>query len=186
MIKIFLNSVTQSHELIDKLTCRCKIFDQYELWFSYDCIGNNQSNLSSQQCIGSLLSSSSFWKKFIPTNAQAKMSSIETLHQSNDYRYKLPSNVFTSTRNKDSCFCPKESHDSTIRTCPPTGTLNVSACNFGTPIIASFPHFYTGNESLFEKIVGLEPRQDRHESYIDLHPVSMQLLNIYFFYRGKF
>lgn len=104
------------------------------------------------------------------------MSSIETLHQSNDYRYKLPSNVFTSTRNKDSCFCPKESHDSIIRTCPPTGTLNVSACKFGTPMIASFPHFYLGNESLFEKIVGLEPRQERHESYIDLHPVNIQLL----------
>lgn len=91
-------------------------------------------------------------------------------------RYKLPSNVFTSTRNKDSCFCPKESHDSIIRTCPPTGTLNVSACKFGTPMIASFPHFYLGNESLFEKIVGLEPRQERHESYIDLHPVNIQLL----------
>lgn len=37
-------------------------------------------------------------------------------------------------------------------------------------MIASFPHFYLGNESLFEKIVGLEPRQERHESYIDLHP----------------
>lgn len=116
------------------------------------------------------------FERNLPTNAQAKMSSIETLHQSNDYRYKLPSNVFTSTRNKDSCFCPKESHDSIIRTCPPTGTLNVSACKFGTPMIASFPHFYLGNESLFEKIVGLEPRQERHESYIDLHPVNIQLL----------
>lgn len=118
------------------------------------------------------------FERNLPTNAQAKMLSIETLHQSNDHRYKLSSNVFASTRNKDSCFCPKESHDSTIRICPPTGTLNVSACNFGTPMIASFPHFYTGNESLFEKIVGLEPRQERHESYIDLHPVNIQLLNI--------
>ena len=84
------------------------------------------------------------FERNLPTNAQAKMSSIETLHQSNDYRYKLPSNV--------------------------------SACKFGTPMIASFPHFYLGNESLFEKIVGLEPRQERHESYIDLHPVNIQLL----------
>lgn len=84
-------------------------------------------------------------------------------------RYKLPSNVFTSTRNKDSCFCPKESYDSVTRICPPAGTFNISACQFGTPLIVSFPHFYSGDESLFHKIEGLTPQQDRHESYVDLH-----------------
>ncbi|XP_017764446.1 PREDICTED: lysosome membrane protein 2-like [Eufriesea mexicana] len=86
-------------------------------------------------------------------------------------RYKLPSNVFTSPRNKDSCFCPKESYDSiNVRRCPPVGTFNLSACKFGTPVLVSFPHFYSGEESLFEKIDGLMPRQEHHESYIDLHP----------------
>ncbi|XP_029051000.1 scavenger receptor class B member 1-like [Osmia bicornis bicornis] len=85
-------------------------------------------------------------------------------------RYKLPSNVFTPTTNKDSCFCPKESHDSLRRTCPPVGTLNVSACKFGSPMLVSFPHFYAGDESLFQRIEGLEPDQERHESYIELHP----------------
>lgn len=87
------------------------------------------------------------------------------------HRYKLPSNVFTSTRNKDSCFCPKESYDSVTRICPPAGTFNISACKFGTPLIVSFPHFYSGDESLFQKIDGLTPQQDRHESYVDLHTV---------------
>lgn len=88
-------------------------------------------------------------------------------------RYKLPSNVFTSTRNKDSCFCPKESYDSVTRICPPAGTFNISACKFGSPLILSFPHFYSGDESLFQKIEGLTPRQDRHESYVELHTVSV-------------
>ncbi|KAK9293680.1 hypothetical protein QLX08_011426 [Tetragonisca angustula] len=84
-------------------------------------------------------------------------------------RYKLPSNVFTPTRNKDSCFCPKESYDSVTRICPPAGTFNISACKFGLPLIVSFPHFYSGDESLFQKIEGLTPAQDRHESYVDVH-----------------
>ncbi|XP_076387746.1 scavenger receptor class B member 1 [Megachile rotundata] len=85
-------------------------------------------------------------------------------------RYKLPSNVFASPSNKDSCFCPKESRDSTARRCPPAGTLNVSACKFGSPMIVSFPHFYAGDESLFQKIDGLNPRRERYESYVELHP----------------
>ncbi|XP_071875084.1 scavenger receptor class B member 1 [Bombus fervidus] len=84
-------------------------------------------------------------------------------------RYKLPSNVFTSSRGKDSCFCPKESYDSINRICPPAGTLNVSACNLGSPLIVSFPHFYSGDESLFKKIEGLTPRKELHDSYVDLH-----------------
>ncbi|XP_033178379.1 scavenger receptor class B member 1-like [Bombus impatiens] len=84
-------------------------------------------------------------------------------------RYKLPSNVFTSSRSKDSCFCPKESYDSITRICPPAGTLNVSACNSGSPLIVSFPHFYSGDESLFQKIEGLTPREEHHGSYVDLH-----------------
>ncbi|XP_076754286.1 scavenger receptor class B member 1 [Xylocopa sonorina] len=85
-------------------------------------------------------------------------------------RYRLPSNVFTSTPNKDSCFCPKESHDSGTRKCPPAGTFNISACKLDTPLLVSFPHFYSGDDSLFRKVDGLTPRREHHECYIDLHP----------------
>lgn len=86
------------------------------------------------------------------------------------FRYKLSSNIFTSTGDKDSCFCPKESRDSIKRRCPPAGTFNVSACKFGAPLIVSLPHFYSGEESLFDKIDGLAPREEHRENYIDLHP----------------
>ncbi|CAL7952547.1 unnamed protein product [Xylocopa violacea] len=85
-------------------------------------------------------------------------------------RYKLPSNVFTSTPNKDSCFCSKESYDSASRRCPPAGTFNISACKLDTPLLVSFPHFYSGEDSLFRKVDGLTPRPEHHECYIDLHP----------------
>lgn len=106
-------------------------------------------------------------KSIVAINA----SSVES--SSNHHRYKLPSNVFTSSRSKDSCFCPKESHDSITRICPPAGTLNVSACNSGSPLIVSFPHFYSGDESLFQKIEGLTPREEHHDSYVDLHSVGI-------------
>ncbi|XP_076662886.1 scavenger receptor class B member 1 [Andrena cerasifolii] len=85
-------------------------------------------------------------------------------------RYKIPSNAFTSTPQQQSCFCSKESNYSTRRTCPPAGTFNVSACKLGAPLLLSFPHFYLGDESLFQRIDGLTPRREQHESYIDLHP----------------
>ncbi|XP_053971469.1 scavenger receptor class B member 1-like [Hylaeus volcanicus] len=86
-------------------------------------------------------------------------------------RYKVPSDVFTSTRDENSCFCPKESDDSTTGKCPPLGTFNVSACNFGAPFILSFPHFHSGDKSLFERIDGLTPREEHRESFIDVHPI---------------
>ncbi|KZC08680.1 Scavenger receptor class B member 1 [Dufourea novaeangliae] len=85
------------------------------------------------------------------------------------FRYKIPSNLFTWTSNNDSCFCPKESNDSISRRCPPTGIFNVSTCKFDTPLLVSFPHFYSGDESLFQRIDGLTPRLEHQENYIDLH-----------------
>jgi len=35
----------------------------------------------------------------------------------------------------------------------------------------SFPHFYAGDESLMKQVDGLNPREEDHESYLDLHPV---------------
>ncbi|XP_076238842.1 scavenger receptor class B member 1 [Calliopsis andreniformis] len=85
-------------------------------------------------------------------------------------RYKIPSNVFTSTSKKDSCFCSKEISDSPLEKCPPMGTFNVSACKFGAPLLLSFPHFCAGDSSLFQRIEGLTPCREHHESYVDLHP----------------
>ncbi|CAK9815152.1 Scavenger receptor class B member 1 [Anthophora quadrimaculata] len=86
------------------------------------------------------------------------------------FRYALPSNVFTSSRNKDPCFCSKESYDSTGSKCPPAGIFNVSRCKFDTPMLVSFPHFYSAEQRLLDAIDGLTPRREHRESYIEIHP----------------
>lgn len=82
-------------------------------------------------------------------------------------RYKMPEDVFTATSTKNTCFCSVKTRNAV---CPPSGVQNVSLCNFESPLLISFPHFYSGDQSLLEPIDGLNPQQEIHESYIDLHP----------------
>ena len=90
------------------------------------------------------------------------------------FRYKPPEDIFTASHTKNSCYCQKDKIGSvfTNKTCPPIGIFNTSTCNFGMPMLTSFPHFYLGDKSLIEQIDGLNPQKELHESYIDLHPVS--------------
>jgi hypothetical protein len=37
----------------------------------------------------------------------------------------------------------------------------------------SFPHFYNGEPSLFERIDGLRPNAVRHDGYLDIHEASV-------------
>ncbi|GAB1862065.1 Scavenger receptor class B member 1 [Camponotus japonicus] len=82
-------------------------------------------------------------------------------------RYKLIPNAFNLSDTQNKCFCPKVND---LRVCPPAGLFDVSACNDGTPLLSSFPHFYGADKSLLEQIDGLNPRQKDHETYLDLHP----------------
>ncbi|XP_049292752.1 scavenger receptor class B member 1 [Anopheles funestus] len=83
------------------------------------------------------------------------------------WRYKIPTNVFShpDEHMPNHCFCHLESGS-----CPPSGLFNITGCSMGAPIFASFPHFYTGNRMLVESIEGLEPVQEKHETYADIHP----------------
>lgn len=82
-------------------------------------------------------------------------------------RYKFTPDAFNFSDTQNKCFCPKVNG---VRVCPPTGLFNISACNYGTPLLSSFPHFHGADKSLLEQIDGLNPRQDDYESYADLHP----------------
>lgn len=42
----------------------------------------------------------------------------------------------------------------------------------GFPIALSYPHFYKSDPSLLAKVEGLEPKQDKHESYFFIQPKS--------------
>lgn len=87
-------------------------------------------------------------------------------------RYKPPTDFFTSSPTKDSCYCQKNKNSSNTEEiyCPVPGIFNASACHYGLPIIISFPHFLYADQSLFNDIDGLNPQEELHESIVDLHP----------------
>lgn len=81
------------------------------------------------------------------------------------WRYKAPLNVFAHPDNnsQNHCYC----HGS--GTCAPAGVFNASKCFDNAPIMTSFPHFFTGDPSLFDNIVGLHPVEELHRPYADVH-----------------
>lgn len=82
------------------------------------------------------------------------------------WRYKAPLDVFATpdTNPSNQCFC-----DQKTGVCPPSGVFDVSQC-FDAPILLSFPHFLTGENSLFNNIDGMNPVEELHRSYADVHP----------------
>ncbi|XP_059614955.1 uncharacterized protein LOC132260689 [Phlebotomus argentipes] len=83
------------------------------------------------------------------------------------WRYRAPDDVFAHpSENEDNkCYCHKP-----IDECPKSGLFNSSVCAYGAPIYLSFPHFFTGDERLHDKIVGLKPDPEKHVTYADIHP----------------
>lgn len=82
------------------------------------------------------------------------------------YRYKAPLNVFSKPEEniENQCYCDKSTSN-----CAKSGVFNATLC-FDSPIYASFPHFLNGEESLFENFIGLEPNENKHLTFADVHP----------------
>nr|WBU77219.1 sensory neuron membrane protein [Odontothrips loti] len=83
------------------------------------------------------------------------------------YRFHPPANVFSkpSENKENQCYCHDETED-----CLPSGVFNASACNFGAPVLFSFPHFLHGEPRLFNNLQGLKPDISKHDMYVDIHP----------------
>lgn len=69
-----------------------------------------------------------------------------------------------ATSPKDMCFCP------TPDTCPKKGLMDLSKC--GNPVVASLPHFYGCDPSVFQNIKGLHPKKENHSIIIFFETVS--------------
>lgn len=80
-------------------------------------------------------------------------------------RYRSPLDSFSYPVNdtEKQCYC-------TGKTCPPSGVFDASVCTRGAPIYASFPHFYSGEQSLIDKYEGINPVKELHATFADLHP----------------
>ncbi|CAK1546431.1 unnamed protein product [Leptosia nina] len=89
-------------------------------------------------------------------------------------RYSMPKTVFDDPANypPNQCYC-----DIDTGSCPPRGVIDITTCTMGAPLLASFPHFYLGDPKLREPFVGLEPKPELHDSYLDIHPTLGISLN---------
>lgn len=67
------------------------------------------------------------------------------------------------------CYCPDGD-------CGPSGTLNISTCQFGAPAFVSMPHFYLADSSYRDAITGMKPDREKHELSILLEPVSLYVM----------
>ncbi|XP_038130928.1 lysosome membrane protein 2-like isoform X1 [Cyprinodon tularosa] len=84
------------------------------------------------------------------------------------YRFTPPRSVLASKEenpaNTGFCVTPKE--------CLGSGVLKVSPCRNGAPVVASFPHFYLGDNKYVEAIGGLSPQRRHHQTFLDLNPTT--------------
>lgn len=84
------------------------------------------------------------------------------------YRFSPSTDVFGTPEENpfNACFCPQGPP------CTPSGFFNVSACQFDSPVLLSFPHFYLANDSYRNAFDGISPPDpDKHRFYMDVQPL---------------
>lgn len=82
-------------------------------------------------------------------------------------RYKMPlDSFFDPDQNADNRCYFDDNRDKWL----PSGIFDVSKC-VDAPIYVSWPHFYNGNSSLFNRIDGIKPDVDasKYQSHTDVH-----------------
>jgi len=90
------------------------------------------------------------------------------------FKFVIPSEVFANTTvNPDNaCYCvPDVDH------CLGAGVLNISACQFGAPVVSSQPHLFEADPSYISRINGLDPKASLHQTYLHIEPVTGMVLN---------
>lgn len=80
--------------------------------------------------------------------------------------YTPDDEIFTpgETNAENKCYCPGQEK------CPPQGLQNIAPCQFDAPVFLSFPHFYKADPELLEAVEGLEPKQEKHETFFKIQP----------------
>ncbi|XP_003426273.1 scavenger receptor class B member 1 isoform X2 [Nasonia vitripennis] len=82
-------------------------------------------------------------------------------------RFVPPADVFSSPDRVPSqqCYCPSGPP------CAPEGTFNASLCQYDSPVLLSFPHFYLADPALREAVTGISPPEaEKHQLFIDVQP----------------
>ncbi|XP_073336999.1 platelet glycoprotein 4 [Pagrus major] len=87
------------------------------------------------------------------------------------YRFTLQPNTLAAPNiNPDNqCYC----RDSKVtKNCTMAGVLDISSCQDNKPIYISLPHFLYGSPSLRESVLGLNPSQAHHDTFMDVEPIT--------------
>ena len=88
-----------------------------------------------------------------------------TIEGIDGYRFNAPKYLFESGDiNPDNKgFCDPN--------CLPSGLLSISVCvPFNAPIVVSQPHFLNANKTLLQKVLGLNPQEDKHDTFVSIEP----------------
>uniref|UniRef100_A0A224XN62 Scavenger receptor class B member 1 n=2 Tax=Triatominae TaxID=70999 RepID=A0A224XN62_9HEMI len=83
------------------------------------------------------------------------------------YRFAPPDDVFAELEKnpENECYCPSGPP------CAPNGLFNVSLCQYDSPVMLSFPHFYLADPKLREAVEGIsEPDPEKHGFWLDVQP----------------
>ncbi|XP_039752007.1 lysosome membrane protein 2-like [Pararge aegeria] len=80
------------------------------------------------------------------------------------YRYNLSENVFDRVKNSTDCYAM----ENTL----PDGISDASKCFYDFPMVASYPHFYTGSPAKDTFVTGLKPDRYKHNSYVMVEPMT--------------
>ncbi|KAM5192063.1 scavenger receptor class B member 1 isoform 2-T2 [Mantella aurantiaca] len=80
------------------------------------------------------------------------------------YRYTAPNYLFANGSDypPNEGFCP----------CTASGIMNVSSCRAGAEMFLSFPHFFNADPGFAKAVDGLNPSEDLHSLFLDLHPLT--------------
>ncbi|XP_036383261.1 scavenger receptor class B member 1-like [Megalops cyprinoides] len=78
------------------------------------------------------------------------------------FRFVAPKTLFANGLDyaPNEGFCP----------CRQSGIMNVSSCRNGAPVFISHPHFFNGDPALWDSVLGLDPNEEEHGLFIDIHP----------------
>ncbi|XP_004527492.1 lysosome membrane protein 2 isoform X1 [Ceratitis capitata] len=91
---------------------------------------------------------------------------VTILNNIDALRYRTPLNVFSNPKENpgNACYC----HNTQL--CLPSGIINATKCYNGAPIFPSFPHFFSGDPEIYKDFDGINPSQELHQTYADIHP----------------
>lgn len=92
------------------------------------------------------------------------------------YRYSLlPSTLASPVDNPDNkCFCR---NPETTKNCTLAGVLDISSCSDNRPVYISLPHFLHASPSLRENVLGLNPNEEHHKTFLEVEPTTGFTLN---------